>query len=114
MSNHTSTPWSYWPESAYPQGVISQDKTAQHIAVPTRGPQAAANAERIVACVNACEGIDNPQVFKDLIEAARKLADKSDAVGDCDHKRATCKEVGCIGYEIALVRQAIKALGVQS
>ena len=72
------------------------------------------NARRICACVNACEGIANPEGFKELIEAARNLADKSDKVGECDHKRASCEEVGCIGHEIAVVRKLIAKLETKS
>ena len=35
------------------------------------GDTLAANAARIVACVNACEGIEDPAVIPDLIDAAR-------------------------------------------
>jgi hypothetical protein len=31
-----------------------------------------ANAERIVACINACAGIKDPSVVKELVEFARK------------------------------------------
>lgn len=32
------------------------------------------------------------------------------SVGDCDHKRYTCEEVGCIGHEIKLLEEALKSL----
>lgn len=38
------------------------------------GPTSAVNAARIVACVNALEGIDNPAAVKDAIAALRALA----------------------------------------
>ena len=34
-TEHTPGPWSYWPNTAYPQGVITRDSTAGHIAVPS-------------------------------------------------------------------------------
>jgi len=37
------------------------------------GPADRENAERIVECVNACEGIENPAVIKELIELATYL-----------------------------------------
>ena len=49
---HTPGPWSYWPKSAYPEGVISQDATTTHIAVPVFHPdvnRTTANARLIAA-----------------------------------------------------------------
>lgn len=31
---HTAGPWSYWPECCYENGMVTQDKTAAHIAQP--------------------------------------------------------------------------------
>lgn len=44
---------------------------------PASGPQigpseSAANAARIVACVNACEGIDDPSAIREVVEAAKR------------------------------------------
>jgi hypothetical protein len=44
-----------------------------------------ANAIRIVACVNACEGI-NPEAIPDMLEALNRLAAWADVVAiDCPH-----------------------------
>jgi hypothetical protein len=49
MSKHTPGPWSYWPNSCEYPGVITQDETALHIAVPTALPNVQANARLIAA-----------------------------------------------------------------
>ena len=46
------------------------------------GQASMANAARIVACVNACEGLE-PSAVRELIEAA------SDCLADLDHYAAT-------------------------
>lgn len=43
-------------------------------------------------------------------KAMKALADKADATGDCDHKRASCAEVGCIGEQVKAVRLTRAAL----
>lgn len=59
MSKHTQGPWSYWPESAYPQGVISEDATGGHVAIPTERFKMRANAYLMAAA-------------PDLLEAAKE------------------------------------------
>ena len=57
---HTPGPWSYWPKSAYPQGVISQDATTTHIAIPALYPDAGittANARLIAAAPQLLEAL---------------------------------------------------------
>ncbi len=44
---------------------------------------------------------------RELLAALIALADKVDATSDCDHKRATCAEVGCIGEQVKAAREAI-------
>jgi len=51
--------------------------------------------------------IEYERVVKRLVKVSKALADKADAVGDCDHKRASCAEVGCIGEQVKAVREAI-------
>lgn len=41
-------------------------------ALPAANEEYKANAERIVACVNGCEGIADPSAVKDLLEANTK------------------------------------------
>lgn len=43
-----------------------------------------------------------------LAKAAKELADAADATGDCDHKRLSCADVGCIGEQVRAVRKALK------
>lgn len=43
----------------------------------------------------------------DLLAALQALADKVDQTSDCDHKRAWCEEVGCIGVQVKAARAAI-------
>lgn len=43
-----------------------------------------------------------------LADALRKLADKVDeTTGPCDHKRASCESIGCIGVEVRQARTAL-------
>ena len=72
MSKHTPEPWEVRGEC----GIWSEDgfvaTTNPHVR-PFATIQAT-NAARIVACVNACEGI-NPQAIPDLLKAAKGLAE---------------------------------------
>lgn len=43
----------------------------------------------------------------DLLAALIALADKVDATSDCDHKRLSCEDVGCIGAQVKVARAAI-------
>ncbi len=56
MSEHTPGPW-------VNTGGTIESGTGWHIAsaVNTAGGNSIANANRIVACVNACEGMDDPE-----------------------------------------------------
>lgn len=45
---------------------------------------------------------------RELIEAAKLLADKVDKTSDCDHTRRSCEEIGCIGAEVKRVRAALR------
>ena len=73
MSKHTPGPWTQMictdlrPQVTNKNGLqivrASGDPSMDH----------EANASRIVACVNACEGIDNPAALQDFIREAYKL-----------------------------------------
>lgn len=43
-----------------------------------------------------------------LREALKNLADKADATGDCDHKRYSCADVGCIGEQVKAAHKALE------
>lgn len=48
----------------------------------------------------------------ELLAALMALTDKVDATSDCDHKRARCEDIGCIGVQVKSARAAIaKAKG---
>lgn len=74
---HTPEPWHVGVRTAHskrdiygPQGSI----VALADGVFTSLPEAQANARRIVACVNACAGIDDPEKY---IALAKALADET-------------------------------------
>lgn len=79
MSGHTPGPWAV---SAYLSSRTDQIRKNYVSAADglngnwrlfvTEGPDAEANAARIVACVNACEGI-NPDAVPDLLAALGDL-----------------------------------------
>ena len=79
MSAHTPGPWSVVCDTpplarvATPTGKFSIDCTGSG----STHAQSCANAERIVACVNACEGMVAPateiQALREELERARAL-----------------------------------------
>lgn len=48
--------------------------------------------------------------LKAVREAFKALIAKENKHSECDHKRASCKEVGCIGYEIKNAEKALTHL----
>lgn len=46
---------------------------------------------------------------REVEKAAKALADKVDATSECDHKRASCSEIGCIGAEVKAFHAALAA-----
>ena len=72
MPKHTAGPWtvrtrrehgSYCYEGGGAHATIASPSTGVFVAEAKCGPKMAeANAARIVACVNACEGMDDPGV----------------------------------------------------
>ncbi len=58
MDKHTPGPWLYSDDG---KNIISMDDEANEnfVVAILDGPDKIANAQRIVACVNACEGIPN-------------------------------------------------------
>jgi len=80
MSGHTSEPWIVGDDDKNEQPTIYGDEGRQfvglcaHECLVSRIPEAAANAKRIVACVNACAGI-NPEAVPELLEAAINAVD---------------------------------------
>ena len=74
MSNHTPEPWFVVPIAAGNMTIADRpDGEYVRIAQRVRTP----NAARIVACVNACRGLDIEKVAA-LLDAVRALAEKSD------------------------------------
>ena len=77
---HTPGPWRVAPTSDYASGVNVAAGSHSFIALfGERGnPQVEADAERAVACVNACEGIADPGAAPELLAAMKWLFDKLD------------------------------------
>ena len=77
MSAHTKAPWRYVPELYSSKCVIMlEDRTeARWLAHCQPEFSGEANAARIVACINACEGIENPARIADLIDAAKEIVE---------------------------------------
>ena len=76
MSEHTKGPWR--TGYRYPCRIISYvGNIPASTCLPedegTESDEQKANAARIVACVNACEGI-NPEAVPDAMEALRNIA----------------------------------------
>lgn len=84
MSQHTKGPWVKASHATptrtgfqWEVGVLS-DSSPDYLRTFALvvGKDAEANAARIVACVNACEGIEDPNIVPEMLEALRacKLA----------------------------------------
>ena len=70
--------------------------------------RAEANAERIVACINACEGI-NPAAVPDLLAACELVLDYKAGRGEFDFSHLTLAEQGRLHYDcwISTVKPAL-------
>ncbi len=112
MSEHTKEPWTITDadDNVWIRGADGKPLMTRMSPGEPRRPnrERDANAFRIVAAVNACDGIPTesltPGLVAEMRDAAKALADKVDSTSDCDHKRASCDEVGCIGHEVKAVR----------
>lgn len=99
MSNtkHTPGKWTigYSCESGAPQiDAKDGDNAGEEETAPIAelwGERGEANAARIVACVNACEGI-NPEAVPELFDVVRKLALGNADIGHA--QRALAKAEG--------------------
>lgn len=82
MSNqqHTKEPWGYDGHSGI--GAINSDQfNGGYFTAEVMGPDKEANARRIVACVNACAGLENDQldkVVKNPLSSYRELMQQRD------------------------------------
>lgn len=74
---HTPTPWTIFIRPYAEDNEVRKIQTVDHqIEIASRVDHF--DAERIVSCVNALEGIENPEAIKELIEAAKNLRDWCD------------------------------------
>ena len=75
MAGHTPEPWHISEYANGYKGWIedAQNELVAHAPPPKSLAERYANAERIVACVNACKGI-NPEAVPDLLAAAEEAA----------------------------------------
>ena len=84
MTKHTPGPWtvrtrrehgSYCYEGGGAHATIASPSTGVFVAEAKCGPKMAeANAARIVACVNALDGIDDPEAFMGEVAALIAIA----------------------------------------
>jgi hypothetical protein len=98
MSKHTKGPWRIGRTVMGEPAITSDHKPdgahgacmvrVNYIGSRKRGDrdEAEYNAERIVACVNACEGIPNPQDLRSILSVALELAEGS--MNDPDKRSA--------------------------
>ena len=80
MSKHTPEPWNIYFNSQDDLVIRKMFADGQESHVVARCHSGAANARRIVACVNACEGfsieeLDGANLFKDSIESDAEILD---------------------------------------
>jgi len=72
-SAHTPAPWSIHPvrvDTVHQHDSVVVHASSDNLDVIVSGDKSEANAQRIVDCVNACEGI-NPEAAPELLAALR-------------------------------------------
>lgn len=74
---HSPAPWSIRQCVSYPSlsEIVRADGSTSEESYSQTNPVEMANAARIVACVNSCEGIENPGVIKELIAHVDNLVE---------------------------------------
>jgi len=72
MRKHTPGPWKYTEDvfGCLIEAPVAPDSLSGYILARTEDPS---NAARIIECVNACEGIENPAAIRALIFAAKSV-----------------------------------------
>lgn len=76
MDKHSSGTWYIQQHTDNSINIIrykTQSTETLFIAIPTSYREARANAERVVLCVNAMDGIDDPQKLRDAWEVCKEL-----------------------------------------
>jgi hypothetical protein len=105
MSNHTPGPWTVDPEGEYCLCIEGGDGSIVcDVRKEVDGPLCEANAHRIVACVNACEGL-NPEAIADAIGALTWLLDDMSDAGEDKNP-----ETGEVYDSVANARKALAAV----
>jgi len=73
---HTPEPWKIYGSDELPLAIIQDDEDGMGIIEFTQNGVNPANAKRIVSCVNACQGIEDPETtIKELIEMLGEVLD---------------------------------------
>ena len=85
MSEHTKERWDFDYGYVPPDGPkryadIYDDNETIIAQVNDCIPEGIANGKRIVACVNACQGIKNPEVLPEVVEFLRHIAGRKTRV----------------------------------
>lgn len=96
-SKHSPGPWAALTYCIYAQTDASTDVYNRLVAetsiddspIDLEHEECAANAERIVACVNALEGIENPEAIQKAIWFIRSIAQESRLAPDHPNRRIT-------------------------
>jgi len=70
---HTPEPWYFEEYSGLFEIQTEPGYTCHNILDKDQDPNAEANAQRIIDCVNACAGIENLQVLTAIFKAAKGL-----------------------------------------
>ena len=82
MAEHTKGPWELtsdgWIQKRYPHGFYP---IAEPIRAMGSSLERKANAERIVACVNGCEGIEDPsEILRDMLDCQERVVNLLEAL----------------------------------
>jgi hypothetical protein len=122
MSKHTREPWIKGtradiygyvkPGSPVPIYCSGDILVARVLVSDTNDEQAEANAARIVACVNACEGIEDPCALADIVPMLKRHAEYLRGLEQFFHRHKNdCFADGAAGYRQELLGVIASAEG---
>ena len=108
-TKHTPGPWIAHEDAIFqekPHGEVSPLICDTINGRKFTGEERGANARRIVACVNACEGI-NPEAVPELRDICESILAKVAAAMPARHDDLTAVSVTFTGADLARLRAAI-------
>lgn len=106
-TKHTPTPWKRGTSKYGSPFLIGREDTGFVVAEcrnQHHSEEAEANAARIVACVNGCEGIADPSAVKDMMEALKAWRYAYSECTGTDAERIDAKIKACDMTHAAILK----------